>query len=223
MPIISGSIFQALKRRLLPNPNSASPNQLACQLALPFQASHPKVRLASHSSTPGEKVIELSSADLARLFKMEKSINVFGRPLAECGRQPITGFFRDGYCNTSPMDGGSHTVAAKVSKQWLEFSASRGNDLRPMLGDGDCFWCLCSSRWKEALTAWKSGELPKEAVPKWVVHWKAYATIVMVLIPISRVNLEATHVAALRSISLDDLKEFALPKSSDPASAKTEL
>lgn len=70
-----------------------------------------------------------------------------------------------GYCNTSAQDGGSHTLAAQVTPQFLEFSANRGNDLRSILSPG-CKWCLCVSRWKEALTAYRSGEVEKSAVPR---------------------------------------------------------
>ncbi|CDS82197.1 uncharacterized protein SPSC_03017 [Sporisorium scitamineum] len=130
---------------------------------------------------------------------MEHPLNVFGRPLGQCGTSPMTGFYRDGYCNTGPADGGSHTVAAVVSQKWLEFSASKGNDLRSILCQG-CSWCLCVSRWKQSLDAYKRGELPKEGVPK--------------------VRLEATHQRALDVVSLDDLRDFALDDSSaaqDPA------
>lgn len=93
------------------------------------------------------------------------------------------------YCNTSPADGGSHTLAAVVSKEWLEFSASRGNDLRPILSDG-CKWCLCSARWLESFKAYKNGEIGKQAVP--------------------RVHLAATHEKALDVVKLEDLRAFAI-------------
>ncbi|MEO0493034.1 MAG: DUF2237 domain-containing protein [Actinomycetota bacterium] len=86
--------------------------------------------------------------------------NVLGGDLAECGRDPVTGFFRDGCCNTSPEDVGSHTVCATVTVEFLEFSKAAGNDLstpRPEYGfvglnPGDG-WCLCASRWLEAVEA----------------------------------------------------------------------
>jgi uncharacterized protein (DUF2237 family) len=86
--------------------------------------------------------------------------NVLGGPLEECSRDPLTGFFRDGCCNTSSEDGGSHTVCAVVTAPFLEFSASRGNDLStpfpaygfPGLKPGDR-WCLCAARWLEAFEA----------------------------------------------------------------------
>jgi len=86
--------------------------------------------------------------------------NVLGGPLACCCEAPRTGFYRDGYCHTGPLDAGSHTVCAVMSAQFLGFSQRRGNDLAtprpefqfPGLRPGDR-WCLCASRWKEALDA----------------------------------------------------------------------
>lgn len=98
-------------------------------------------------------------------MSMAPSVNVLGKQLQPCSTSPLTGFFRDSYCNTSPADTGSHTVAAVVSDDWLRFSAERGNDLRPILSGG-CKWCLCVSRWKESFDAWKRGEISKEAVPR---------------------------------------------------------
>ena len=117
------------------------------------------------------------------------SRNVLGGPLAPCSIQPMTGFFRDGCCNTSPEDRGSHTVCVVTSAEFLAFSKSQGNDLStpmpeygfPGLKPGDR-WCLCAPRWQDALTA---GQAP-------------------------RVILAATHFGALRYCSLDDLKRFAI-------------
>jgi uncharacterized protein (DUF2237 family) len=86
--------------------------------------------------------------------------NVFGEALMTCGTDPITGFYRDGCCNTGPDDMGTHTVCAEVTQDFLEFTAKQGNDLsspRPAFGfqglkPGDR-WCLCASRWKEAYDA----------------------------------------------------------------------
>ena len=86
--------------------------------------------------------------------------NVFGAPLACCCTSPLTGFHRDGYCHTGPHDLGSHTVCAEMTAAFLDFSRRQGNDLmtpRPEFGfpglePGDR-WCLCVSRWKEALEA----------------------------------------------------------------------
>jgi uncharacterized protein len=92
------------------------------------------------------------------------SISVLGQPLQPCSMEPRTGFFRDGCCNTSEEDMGSHTVCAVMSEEFLRFSRARGNDLstpRPDLGfaglrPGDQ-WCLCASRWVEA---WRAGAAP---------------------------------------------------------------
>ena len=86
--------------------------------------------------------------------------NVLGGELADCGTDPVTGFFRDGCCNTSDDDVGSHTVCTTVTTRFLEFSKQAGNDLstpRPdwgfaglQPGDG---WCVCAARWLEAALA----------------------------------------------------------------------
>ena len=120
---------------------------------------------------------------------MEAKLNVLGEPLASCSEDPMTGFFRDGCCNTGREDVGLHVVCTRVTAEFLEFSRSRGNDLstpRPELGfpglqPGDR-WCLCAARWQEAL---ESGAAP-------------------------RVVLQATHAAALRVVKLADLKRHAL-------------
>lgn len=115
--------------------------------------------------------------------------NVLGTELQLCSADPLTGFYRDGCCNTSKEDVGTHVVCAQMTKEFLEFSKSQGNDLMtPMpefgfagLKPGDR-WCLCALRWKEALDA-------KLAPP---------------------VILEATNEAALRFVPLDALKQHAL-------------
>ncbi len=84
--------------------------------------------------------------------------NVLGGPLETCSSDPLAGFFRDGCCRTGPDDTGSHTVCARVTREFLEFSRARGNDLAtpmpelgfPGLRPGDR-WCLCAARWLEAL------------------------------------------------------------------------
>lgn len=88
---------------------------------------------------------------------MSDARNVLGEPLAECGHDPVTGFFRDGCCNTSEQDVGVHTVCVRVTAKFLAFSRTRGNDLStpveafgfPGLKPGDT-WCLCAARWLEA-------------------------------------------------------------------------
>ncbi len=115
--------------------------------------------------------------------------NVYGAPLACCCTSPRTGFFRDGYCHTGPHDIGSHTVCAQVTAEFLAFSRRRGNDLVtprpefdfPGLKPGDR-WCLCVSRWKEALDA---GVAPP-------------------------VLLAATHEKALEVVTLEQLEAHAL-------------
>ncbi|MDX2225170.1 MAG: DUF2237 domain-containing protein [Rhodospirillaceae bacterium] len=124
----------------------------------------------------------------ARRFERQPSRNVLGGPLATCSIRPVTGFFRDGCCNTGPQDRGSHTVCAVMTAEFLVFSKSRGNDLstpRPEFGfaglkPGDR-WCLCAPRWQEAFAA---GHAPK-------------------------VMLSATHAGALAYCRLEDLKRFA--------------
>lgn len=94
---------------------------------------------------------------------MSNARNVFGEPLEECSQDPVTGFFRDGCCNTSAQDLGVHTVCARVTAEFLAFSKSRGNDLGtpvPAAGfeglkPGDQ-WCLCAARWLEAYEAGKA-------------------------------------------------------------------
>ena len=84
--------------------------------------------------------------------------NLLGLPLESCSTRPMTGFFRTGCCETGEEDQGRHVVCAQMTREFLAFSASRGNDLstpRPGfagLQPGDR-WCLCAARWKEALDA----------------------------------------------------------------------
>ncbi len=119
---------------------------------------------------------------------MDESLNVFDEPLEPCGTDPLTGFFRDGCCNTSDDDAGSHTVCVKLTREFLEFSRFRGNDLStpapqfgfPGLNPGDT-WCLCAARWLEAYE--------HRMAPK--------------------VFLMRTHKRALEIVPLEKLKEFA--------------
>ncbi len=86
--------------------------------------------------------------------------NVYNEPLSPCSFEPVTGFFRDGCCRTSDEDAGTHVVCTIMTAEFLEFSASRGNNLStpilaygfPGLQAGDQ-WCLCVQRWVEAFTA----------------------------------------------------------------------
>ncbi|MEM9186272.1 MAG: DUF2237 domain-containing protein [Planctomycetota bacterium] len=111
--------------------------------------------------------------------------NVLGSDLQPCSTDPMTGYYRDGCCNTGPGDAGVHTVCAEVTAEFLEFSVARGNDLVtpipayrfPGLKPGDR-WCLCASRWKEAFDA---GVAPK-------------------------VVLESCHISTLEFATLEELK-----------------
>jgi len=90
----------------------------------------------------------------------QPSINVLGGPLKPCSNQPLTGFFRNGHCDTCADDHGCHTVCVEVSAEFLAFSLAAGNDLStpmpdydfPGLHPGDR-WCVCAARWQEALAA----------------------------------------------------------------------
>jgi uncharacterized protein (DUF2237 family) len=121
----------------------------------------------------------------------EDSVNVLGEVLKPCAFDPITGFFRDGCCNTGPEDVGRHTVCARMSEEFLAFSRRRGNDLstpRPEFGfpglrPGDR-WCLCLDRWREAEAA---GVAP-------------------------RVVLASTHRSVLDVVPLALLEAHAMPR-----------
>lgn len=120
------------------------------------------------------------------MIEKDSSINVLGAELKLCSQDPITGFFRDGHCNTCAQDQGSHTVCAVMTAEFLAFSKYVGNDLStprpefrfPGLNPGDQ-WCLCASRF---LQAHDEGCAPK-------------------------VNLSATHEKALEIVPLHVLQE----------------
>lgn len=115
--------------------------------------------------------------------------NVLGTPIEMCCGNPMTGFYREGFCRTGQSDAGVHIVCAEMTAEFLAFSKSRGNDLStpmpqydfPGLVPGDR-WCLCVSRWQEALEA---GVAPK-------------------------VFLEGTHMSAIEFVSIEDLKAHAV-------------
>ena len=104
--------------------------------------------------------------------------NVLGRELEPCSYDPLTGWFRDGCCNTDAGDHGVHTVCAVVTAEFLEFSASVGNDLASPnhrigfdgLQPGDR-WCLCASRWAEALEAGAAPPVVLEATHARTLEW----------------------------------------------------
>lgn len=115
--------------------------------------------------------------------------NVLGGPLGVCSEKPVTGFFRNGCCDTSPEDIGRHTVCIVATEAFLAFSKSRGNDLSTPIPEYDFpgvqpgqHWCLCAARWREALEA---GQAPQ-------------------------VVLAATNEATLDIVSLEDLKRHAV-------------
>jgi uncharacterized protein len=139
------------------------------------------------SKTWGESVLRDERSDGGR--RPVPARNVLGEPLEICSFKPMTGFYRDGCCDTGQEDMGSHTVCAVMTAEFLPFSKSRGNDLStpvpefgfPGLKPGDR-WCLCAPRWQEAFEA-------KNA---------------------PRVVLRATHEAALTYCTLADLKRLAV-------------
>jgi uncharacterized protein (DUF2237 family) len=96
--------------------------------------------------------------NIQRLKEMMEipDMNILDEPLQICGKNPMTGYNRDGYCKTDSSDKGTHTVCSEVDDEFLEFTMSKGNDLS-MLTSGDR-WCLCAKRWKEA---YDEGVAPK--------------------------------------------------------------
>ena len=116
-------------------------------------------------------------------------LNVLGGPLMTCSDNPVAGFLRDGCCNTSEDDFGSHTICVVLTEEFLAYSKAAGNDLstpRPEFGFSGLKagqrWCLCAARWLQAYIA---GKAPK-------------------------VSLNSTNQAALEIVSLDQLKQHAV-------------
>jgi uncharacterized protein (DUF2237 family) len=122
-------------------------------------------------------------------MQQDEEINVLGEPLQTCSEQPLTGFYRDGKCNTCDEDVGSHTICIQASQEFLEYSRFKGNDLSTAMpefgfegvkpGDG---WCLCAARWLEAF---EDGRAP-------------------------RVYLMRTHKRALEVVPFEKLREYAV-------------
>ncbi len=120
---------------------------------------------------------------------MAESQNVLRGNLQSCCTSPMTGFFRDGVCQTGPQDRGVHVVCAELTEAFLSYTKAQGNDLStprpeynfPGLKPGDK-WCLCAARWKEAVD---DGVAPP-------------------------VVLESTHEAALRHVSLEELQQHSV-------------
>jgi len=114
--------------------------------------------------------------------------NIFGDPILECSKSPLTGYFRNGCCDTDESDVGMHTVCVVATQEFLNFSKQVGNDLSTPIPQwnfegvkaGDR-WCLCALRWKEALD---SGCAPK-------------------------VDLESTNEKALKHVKIEDLIEHS--------------
>ena len=159
-----------------------------------LRASNPTVIGSKRSkvcSTPGScaRVTTKRKAMSMSAETIQGSRNVLGGQLELCCNSPKTGFYRDGFCNTGPQDFGVHTVCARVTIEFLEYSKAQGNDLMtpapeygfPGLKDGDG-WCLCASRWLEAANAGK-------ACP---------------------IVLASTHEKTLQTVPLDLLKQYAI-------------
>jgi uncharacterized protein (DUF2237 family) len=122
-------------------------------------------------------------------MEMNESVNVFGEELEICCEEPMTGFYRDGKCNTNNEDIGSHTICIKVTKEFLEYSKLRGNDLSTPIPEFDFkglksgnSWCLCALRWLEAE---KDNMAP-------------------------RIHLKRTHIKALDLVPIGLLKKYAV-------------
>lgn len=142
------------------------------------------------SSKPGSTKSPESRRMKTREFPGSGSqLNVLGGPLLTCSDKPITGFFRDGCCNTSEEDFGSHTICVLLTAEFLEYSKAGGNDLStprpeydfPGLQAGQR-WCLCAARWLEA---YRDGKAPK-------------------------VSLNSTNQLALEIVPLAALKQYAI-------------
>ena len=126
------------------------------------------------------------------MVEIDPSVNVLGDELRPCSMNPVTGFFRNGCCDTCDEDQGSHTVCAVMTAEFLSFSKSVGNDLSPPvpqygfagLKPGDQ-WCLCAGRF---LQAYNDGKAP-------------------------RVSIVSTHRRALDVEPIEDLREHALERS----------
>jgi uncharacterized protein (DUF2237 family) len=121
-------------------------------------------------------------------MEMDESINVFGEVLEMCCEDPVTGFYRDGKCNTHQQDVGSHTVCIKVTEAFLQYSKLKGNDLSTPVPEFNFkglkagnSWCLCAARWLEAE---KDNMAP-------------------------RIHLQRTHIKALDIVPMELLKKYA--------------
>jgi uncharacterized protein (DUF2237 family) len=121
--------------------------------------------------------------------KTTQTLNVLGETLENCSCNPLTGYLKDGFCNTTPDDYGTHVVCAIMTKEFLSYTIKQGNDLStpkpqwnfPGLKPGDK-WCLCLSRWKQAEKA--------NVAPN--------------------ISLKATNIISLKYVSLELLKKYAM-------------
>ena len=128
----------------------------------------------------------------SNLSSSSKDLNVLGTPLQTCSCNPLTGWFRDGYCHFDKNDYGNHSMCCKMNNNFLKYSKSQGNDLItpmpqysfPGLKEGDN-WCICLNRWKQAK---EDGLAPL-------------------------VILESTNIIVLNDISLEELKKYQYIKS----------
>ena len=150
-------------------------------MGLPDQSSSKE--MMKNKSGKNSTVIEKGTACLTSVT------TVAGGPLAQLSKDPPTGYYRDGYCRTGPEDKGNHSIGATVNKEFLDFTNSKGNNLRDAGVKDGMKWCLCANRWKEAFDAAAKGDLSKSAVP--------------------RVHLHASHESALKEIKYGDLKQYA--------------
>eukprot|EP00049_Salpingoeca_infusionum_P018219 m.356282 g.356282 ORF g.356282 m.356282 type:complete len:206 (+) comp17488_c0_seq1:91-708(+) len=143
--------------------------------------------LVSSSAASVDKPV--TTSQMAQNNPLDGQLNVLGTALAPCSKDPVTGYYRTGSCQTTERDAGVHVVCAKMTQEFLDFTKARGNDLstpRPQFGfpglkPGDQ-WCLCALRWKEAFAA-------SVAPP---------------------VNLQATNEKVLQFVDLEDLKSMQL-------------
>jgi|GEM_PF-361953 len=185
VPYWSSHIEPVESELIVPSNHSVSNDPAAADEVRRILFLHLKEENMLYYSTWKQNSVARSLRQKSRQLPSTMITNVLGTELKSCCTDPITGFYRDGYCRTGPGDIGLHTVCAQVTTEFLEFSKNRGNDLStprpefdfPGLKDGD-IWCLCVQRWVEALEA---GKAPK-------------------------VNLEASHLSVLEFADLDSLK-----------------
>ncbi|KAL3146918.1 hypothetical protein ABBQ38_014889 [Trebouxia sp. C0009 RCD-2024] len=132
---------------------------MACALVAPTTVA----LFRRQGFTPAKRTLQATQRTAPRtVMSSSEQKNVLGGKLECCCTKPMTGFYRDGYCRVGPEDHGVHSVCSEMTTEFLEFSASRGNDLRGVVSAGER-WCLCVSRWKEALDAGKAPPIVLES------------------------------------------------------------